>query len=71
MQGQGGSEKASAPANTVAPASSSTPESKSVAANNEPMKRRVRAGSQLRRSHPHSAQTDGLMGGFVGFFGGR
>ena len=69
MQGQGGSEKASAPANTAAPANNATAESKSAAADNEPIKRRPRAGSQVRRSHRHSAPDDGFIGGFVGLFG--
>ena len=69
MQGQGGSEKASAPANTAAPANNTTQESKSAAADNEPIKRRVRAGSQVQRSHPHAAPADGFIGGFVGLFG--
>jgi hypothetical protein len=71
MQGQGGSEKASAPENTAAPANATTPESKSAAADNESIKRRVRAGGQVRRSHAHTAPADGVIGGFVGFFGGR
>jgi hypothetical protein len=69
MQGQGGSEKASAPANTAAPANNTTPESKSAAADNEPIKRRVRAGSQVQQSHAHAAPADGFIGGFVGLFG--
>ncbi len=69
MQGQGGSEKASAPANTGAPANNTTAESKPAAADNEPIKRRPRAGSQVRRSHRHSAPDDGFVGGFVGLFG--
>ena len=69
MQGQGGSEKASAPANTGAPANNTATESKSAAADNEPIKRRPRAGSQVRRSHPHRAPDDGFIGGFVGLFG--
>ncbi len=71
MQGQGGSEKASAPGNAAAPANTTTQESKSTAADNEPTKRRVRAGGQVRRSHAHAAPADGVMGGFIGFFGGR
>ena len=70
MQGQGGGEKASTPANSAASANTTTPERKSAAADNEPIKRRVRSGSQAQRSHRH-AQSDGIMGGFVGFFGGR
>jgi hypothetical protein len=66
MQGQGGGEKATAPANTAAPAA--TPESKSAAAtDDDAMKRKVRAG-QGRRSHRHGSQAD-FMGGFAGFFG--
>ncbi|MGC2394399.1 MAG: hypothetical protein WA579_00165 [Rhodomicrobium sp.] len=66
MQGQGGGEKAAAPANAAAPAA--TPESKSVAATDDnAMKRKVRAG-QGRRSHRHGSPAD-FMGGFVGFFG--
>jgi len=71
MQGQGGSEKASAPANTAAPANNTTPESKSTAAYIEPIKRRERTGSHAQRSHAHAAPADGIMGGFVGLFGGR
>jgi hypothetical protein len=70
MQGKGGSEKAVAQANTASSANP-TPESKSAAADREPIRRRPRAGSQVRRSRPHGAPADGLMGGFVGFFGGR
>ena len=67
MQGQGGGEKAAAPANTAAPATS-TPENKSAtAADNDAMKRKVRAGHG-RRSHRHGSPAD-FMGGFVGFFG--
>lgn len=69
MQGQGGSEKASAPADTAAPANNATAESKPAAADNEPIKRRPRAGSRVRRSHRHSAPDDGFVGGFVGLFG--
>jgi hypothetical protein len=74
MQGQGGGEKAAAPAtttaapaNTAAPAA--TPESKSVAAptDDNAMKRKARAG-QGRRSHRHGSPAD-FMGGFVGLFG--
>jgi hypothetical protein len=71
MQGQGGSEKASAPANAAAPANNTTPESKSAAADNAPTKRRLRAGSQAQRSHRRRAPTDDFTGGFAGFFGGR
>lgn len=70
MQGQGGGEKAAAPANAAAPAAmpAATPESKSVAATDDnAMKRKVRAG-QGRRSHRHGSPAD-FMGGFVGFFG--
>lgn len=69
MQGQGGSEKAGAPANAAAPATTATtPEGKSAAASNDDaMKRRVRAG-QRRRSHRHGSPAD-FMSGFVGFFG--
>jgi hypothetical protein len=67
MQGQGGGEKAAAPANAAAPAA--TPESKSAAAptDDNAMKRKARAG-QGRRSHRHGSPAD-FMGGFVGFFG--
>jgi hypothetical protein len=71
MQGQGGGDKASPPDNTAAPANSTTPQRKSAAADNEPIKRRVRAVSQAKRSHRHAAPADGVIGGFVGFFGGR
>ena len=61
MQGQGGGEKAGAPANTAAPAA--TPENKSAAAtDDDSMKRKVRAG-QGRRSHRHGSPAD-FMGGF-------
>jgi hypothetical protein len=67
MQGQGGGEKAAAPANAAAPAASA-PESKSTAASDDgAMKRKARAG-QGRRSHRYGSPAD-FMGGFVGFFG--
>ncbi len=79
MQGQGGGEKAGAPANTPAPAATTTPESKSApattrpesksaaASDNDARKRRVRAG-RGRRSHRRGSPAD-FMSGFVGFFG--
>ncbi len=67
MQGQGGGEKAAAPANAAAPAASA-PESKSTAASDDgAMKRKARAG-QGRRSHRSGSPAD-FMGGFVGLFG--
>jgi hypothetical protein len=71
MQGQGSTEKASGTANTATPANNTASQSKSAAVDNEPVKRRVRAGNQVRRSHRAAAPADGLMGGFVGFFGGH
>jgi hypothetical protein len=73
MQGQGGGEKAGAPANTAAPATTpapaaTTPESKSVAAtDDDAMKRKARTG-QRRKSHRYGSPAD-FMGGFVGLFG--
>jgi hypothetical protein len=69
MQGQGGSEKEGAPANTAAPATTTaTPESKSaVASDDDATKRKVRAGHG-RRSRRHRSPAD-FMSGFVGFFG--
>ena len=74
MQGQGGGEKAAAPANAAAPAAtpenkSATPESKSAAAptDDDAMKRKARAG-QGRKSHRYGSPAD-FMGGLVGLFG--
>jgi hypothetical protein len=71
MKGQGAGEKASTPPNSAAPANHIMPGSKSAAADNEPIKRRVRSGSQVRRSHRHSTPANDFIGGFPGLFGGR
>ena len=71
MQGQGSGDKASASANTAVPSNTSTTESKSAAADNEPVRKRVRAGSQVQRSRPRTAPAGDVFGGLAGLFGGR
>jgi len=70
MQGQGGGEISSAPANSGASATDTAPGSKSEAvSDNDPIKKKARAGSQERKSHRHNSQPDGFVSGFVGLFG--
>jgi hypothetical protein len=70
MQGQGGGENSSAPANSSSSATNTAPGTKSAAASdNEPIRRKARGGSQERKSHRHNAQSDGFVSGFAGLFG--
>ncbi len=70
MQGQSGSETSSAAAASEAPAANTTPGSKSAAVgDNDPARKKARAGSQEQRSHRHGSLPDGFISHFVGLFG--
>jgi hypothetical protein len=70
MQGQGSAEKAATSANTATPATTTAPESKSATAgDSDPLRKKVRTGSQEQKSHRHGSHSDGLFTGFVGLFG--
>jgi len=67
MQGQGGGEKAGAPANAAAPAAA-MPEKKSAAASDDDARKRKARAGHGRRSRRHGSPAD-FMSGFAGLFG--
>jgi hypothetical protein len=70
MQGQGGGEHASPPASSAAPATAATPGNGSAAvSDDQAAKGQVRGASQGQRRRHLRWSDDGIINGFVGFFG--
>jgi hypothetical protein len=76
MQGQGGGEHASPPASSATPAAGTTPATGATPGNgsatvsdDQAAKGQVRGASQGQRRRHHRSLDDGIIGGFVGFFG--
>jgi len=70
MQGQGGGEHASPPASSAAPATGATPGNGSATvSDDQAAKGRMRGASQGQRRRHRRWSDDGIIGGFVGFFG--